>query len=172
MLLFNAPIQDYVAFSMDTVPPLNDLVGGVSLTLDADLTALDPTYKKGSVITLKGKKALKFVRYREQTGGSNLFRMRRHRQYLKSFFESTKGAIQQDPDLPVKAYASVSPYLCTSMSVNNITDLVKQISEYTLNEILAPSGRAVPGEQFYEFHPDEESLWGCVQKAYCQMSED
>lgn len=46
MLLYNAPIQDYVAFSMDTVPILNDLVGGVSLTLDADLTDLDPAYTK------------------------------------------------------------------------------------------------------------------------------
>jgi len=171
MLLYNAPIQDYVVFSMDTVPILNDLVGGVTLTLSEDLTAINPAYTKGSRITLEGNKALHFLRYRENTGGSNWYRMRRHRQYLTAFFESTERAIREDPDLATKAYSKVSPYLCTSMTVNNITELVDQISEYSLNETLAPGGTAVPGEKFYEFHVDEQSLWDCVYKAYCQTSD-
>ena len=40
------------------------------------------------------------------------------------------------------------------------------------DETLTPGGRAVPGEEFYEFHVDEDSLWNCVYQAYCKKSSE
>ena len=169
-LLFNAPINEYVAFTMDVVPLINDLVGGVTLTLTEDLTALDESYAEGAQITLLGEASLRYVRYREMSGGSNWYRMKRHQQYLHAFIEATKTAAQSNPNLAMDAFKLISPYLVTNMSVNNLSALVEQLCKYTVCETLTPGGRAVPGEDFYEFHVDEDSLWDCVYQAYCKKS--
>lgn len=171
-LIFNAPIKEYVAFTMDAVPLMNDLVGGVTLTLTEDLTALDERYTEGTKITLLGEASLRYVRYRDMSGGSNWYRMKRHQQYLHAFIEATRTAAQSNPDLAMDAFKLISPYLVTNMSVNNISAFVENLCEYTVCETLTPGGRAVPGEEFYEFHVDEDSLWNCVYQAYCKKSSE
>ena len=171
-LLNDAPIRDYMAFSMDAVPIINDLVGGVTLTLTEDLTALNKDYVKGAEITLKGKNALRFVRYREKIGGSNLYRMKRHRLYLNGFLEASRAAMQDNQDLALDIFKKVNPYLCTDLSAEKVSTLVEQLSKYEILEILTPSGDARPGEKFYEFYVHPDSLWSCVQKAFCAQSED
>ena len=51
-LLFNAPIDHYLAFTMDAVPVMNDLVGGVTVTLEDDVPVLGEEYVKGATVTL------------------------------------------------------------------------------------------------------------------------
>ena len=65
---------------MDAVPLLNDLVGGVTVKLEDDIPQLGPAYRKGESVTLRGKEALRFVRYRDTSLlDDNLRRMGHHR---------------------------------------------------------------------------------------------
>lgn len=166
-LLFNAPIANYLAFTMDAVPPVNDMVGGVTVTLTEDIPSLGEDYRKDATIRLRGKDALRFIRYREEMGGSNYFRMKRQRQYLYAFTDAARSAGSANPDLAMEVYEKVDPYLCTSLTVDNLTRLYDQLCDYTLCETLSPSGDIVPGDDFYELHVHESSLWDCVYQCYC-----
>ena len=169
-LLYNAPITDYVAFTMDAVPLMNDLVGGVTVTLTEDMPSLGKKYVKGAEITLAGNKALNYIRYREDKGGSNWFRMKRHQQYLHAFIESTKKAAKENPELAIDAFKLIGPYMCTNLTINTMASFVEQLCSYTIKDTLTPSGDIVPGESFYEFHVHEDSLWECVYNAYCNKN--
>lgn len=48
-LLLNTPIDFYVAMNLDGISELNDLVGGVTVTLEDDFSALDPTMTVGTI---------------------------------------------------------------------------------------------------------------------------
>lgn len=171
-LIYNAPVASYLAFTMDAVPLINDLVGGVTVTLTEDLPDLGKDYVKDASIKLRGQAALRFIRYREKTGGSNWFRMKRHRQYLYAFADAARAATENNPDLAVESFKRLAPFLCTNMSAENISRLVEQLCEYELLETLTPSGDIVPGEKFYEFYIHEDSLWSCVYSAYCVQKMD
>lgn len=74
--------------TMGAVPYINDLVGGVPVTVLDDFSGIDDSLVEGETITLKGEQALHYVRIR---GGledsSNLNRMKRQQQYLESMAE-------------------------------------------------------------------------------------
>ena len=55
-------IDHYIAMTMDGVGILNDLVGGITVTIPVDMTMVDPAFEEGAEITLQGEQALLFVR--------------------------------------------------------------------------------------------------------------
>ena len=167
-LIWEAPVDHYYAFTMDAVPLLNDLVGGVTITLDQDIPDLGAEYVKGAEITLKGTKALRFIRYREHIGGSNYLRMQRHRLYLAAFLNAARAAVAENQDLVLDAFKKVDSFICTDMTVNSLSEMVDQLCEYEMLDVVTPSGDIVPGEENYEFYPHEDSLWNCVYTAYCR----
>lgn len=167
-LLCGVPIGNYLAFTMDAVPVLNDLVGGVTVKLEDDIPALGPQYVRGAEVTLKGKEALRFVRYRDiEQLDSNLSRMAHHRLYMKAFTEASRTALEENEDLATQAFKTLEPFLCTDLSVENISDIVRYIEEYEILPAVTPSGEYVMGEEFAEFLVDENSLWDCVRTVFC-----
>ena len=167
-LLFGVPIDNFFAFTMETVPLLNDLVGGVSVKLEDDIPALGPEYVKGATILLQGKAALRFVRYRDTSLlDDNLRRMAHHRQYLTAFTESARTAINKDPDFAQKAFKASEKYLCTDLSAENVSALIENLGAYEILPAVTPSGSYIKGEEFAEYIVDESSLWSCVKTAFC-----
>ncbi len=167
-LLYSAPVDHFFAFTMDAVPVLNDLVGGVRVRLTEDLPVLGPEYVRGAEILLKGQSALQFVRYRDiELLDSNISRMGRHREYLEAFSQAAKDALAENADLAADAFRAAEPFLCTDLSVENISDITRWLQEYRLEPTLTPEGEYVMGEEFAEFYVDEVSLWDCVRTAFC-----
>ena len=167
-LLYGVPIDNYIAFTMDAVPVLNDLVGGVTVKLTDDIPALGPEYVRGAEVTLKGNAALRFVRYRDtELLDSNLTRMGHHRLYFAAFTQAARAAASGDEDLVTKGFRAVEPFVCTDLTVENVSDLVKQMEEYELLPAVVPDGEYVDGWEFPEYYMNEDSLWGCVQAAFC-----
>ena len=64
MLLDGQTIDGYAAVNMDAVGIITDMVGGVTLTVTSDFSAIDPTLVEGETITLYGDQALTYVRSR------------------------------------------------------------------------------------------------------------
>ena len=56
-MLGGLPIDGYYALKMDAMPLLNHEVGGVTVTLEDDMTKLDPAMKKGATLTLTDRQA-------------------------------------------------------------------------------------------------------------------
>lgn len=46
-------IDFYVAMNMDGISELNDLAGGVTVTLEDDFSSIDPAMTKGTTLTLQ-----------------------------------------------------------------------------------------------------------------------
>ena len=167
-LLHGVPVDSYLSFTMDTVPFLNDLVGGVTVTLEDDIPALGPEYVKGATITLRGTSALRFVRYRNtDLLDDNLRRMSHHRLYLTAFTDAAKATAAKDSEFVTRVFKAVEKYICTDLSVEQVSDILNDLNEYEILSAVTPDGEYVMGKEFAEYIVDETSLWDCVRMVFC-----
>ena len=164
--LYGVPINYYMAFTMDSVPILNDAVGGVEVTIPKDMTAVDPSFKMGETVLLKGDKALKFVRARMILDELNYQRMDRFKLYLYGFIVSARNTYNDNPDMVLKVLDKVNPYLTTNMTAEKLSEVAQKLSDYELKPFESIDGETVINE-VAEFYPDEESKWNAVRDAFC-----
>jgi len=169
-LLHGAPIDHYFTFSMDTVPIINDLVGGVTVTLEDDVPSLGPDYVKGNTITLRGNEALRFVRARDVSViDSNVSRMGHQRLYMNAFINQAGAKLKQDQDFILRAYDKVERFLITDLTVETVSELINDFYEYEVLPIQTYSGTYSWSEvETAQFEPDAESLWTCVRNTFCR----
>ena len=160
--LYGLNINYYVALNMDAVSILNDSVGGVTVDVTEDFSAVDPTIIQGQM-TLNGQQALNYVQTRRDVDDQlNLSRMERQKKYMEGFVRSFQAANQQDTFV-VETYEAVSEYLVSDFTTKSISSVLNQFSGYALDEIVSLQGEnklgeGNNGEQVYEFYPDEEAL--------------
>lgn len=170
-LLFHVPIDYFLSFTMDAVPIINDLVGGVTVTLAHDVPSLGSKYVKGTTVTLHGRNALTFVRNRDTSQlDSNLVRMDNHRLYMDGFTQAARTAVSKDPDLVLKIFEKTSRYLCTDMSVQTLEKLVAHLTDYTIQPAVYYDGKYdwPEDERWAGYFADEASVFSCVKKVFCQ----
>lgn len=168
-LLFDAPIDHYIQIPMSAIGVLNDLVGGVTVTIEEDLTVIDPAFRQGAVVQLRGSQAEAFVRARMALeDDTNLSRMRRQRQYLDGFQTSARKAINTDSEFTMKLLEKLSEYMQSDLTAQQLSDLVTQLDSTQVSPIRYAEGQLVEGAHYYEFYPDEISLWEMVKWAYCE----
>lgn len=144
---------------------INDMVGGVQVTINDDFSKVSKRMKQGETMTLKGEEALIFVRSRMDVGnGTNEERMARQKQYMLSFVGSAKAAMKNDLTFPIKLFNGVSEYLVTDISLNEITYLAAQAleSEFTSDSMLNIQGTSRMGERYMEFYVDDEALYDLI----------
>ena len=167
-LLFDAPIDHYIQIPMSAIGVLNDLVGGVPVTIEEDMTAIDPAFIKGTTLTLNGTQAESFVRARKSMeDDTNLARMARQRQYLDSFQKQARAAFNSDSDFMMKLVGKLSDYLQSDLTAQQLQDLVTSLDQAEIAPIRYAEGTLRKGEEYYEFYPDKLSLWEMVKSAYC-----
>ena len=168
-LLFDAPIDSYIQIPMTAIPVLNDLVGGVPVTIADDLTGIDPAFVKGATVHLTGTQAEKFVRARMGLADdTNLSRMRRQRDYMDSFQKCAKEAINTDSEFVLKLLEKMGEYLQSNLTGQQLSDLIVQLDQSQISPIRVPEGKLIEGAQHYEFYVDEASLWEILKNAYCE----
>lgn len=167
-LLFDAPIDHYIQIPMSAIGVLNDLVGGVPVTMEEDLTAVDPAFAAGATIWLNGTQAEKFIRARKALeDDTNLARMKRQRQYLDSFQKCAQAAFDSDSEFMVKQLEKLSEFLQSDLTAQHLSDLVTQLDKSEVSPIRYAEGELKKGEQYYAFYAGEASLWDMVREAYC-----
>ena len=157
--LYDAPIDGYISLRMDAIPVLNDWAGGVTVTIQDDFSSIDPSLKIGETITLNGQQAYNFIRSRQNVEDqSNLNRMARHRQYLSGLAQQLKTKVGDNAASVAELYQLLEPYMVTDMGSGTITQLAERCRGYTDGGTITLEGEAVKGEQFMEFHVDEQNL--------------
>lgn len=152
-------IDHYMTLTMDAVGKINDLVGGVTVTLLEDFSELDPTMKKGETITLQGDQALYYVRYRQGIGDqSNLSRMERQRQYLEAFYGKLMEANKKIDGFLSSTLLKVNDDFMSDCTVTQLDALSDLLEICEVKPIQTIEGKTEKGEEFIEFYPDEDSL--------------
>ncbi len=151
-------VDHYLAMNMDAISLLNDAVGGVTVTVTDDFSEVDSELPMGTV-TLRGQQAISFVQSRKGVGSQlNLSRMERQEEYMEGFMRSFKESINAESTFIVSTYAEISPYIVTDCSATVISTLSDRYADYELKEVMSLAGENHLGEQYYEFHVDEDAL--------------
>lgn len=151
-------IDYYVAMNMDAIPILNDAVGGVTVNVKDDFSAVNPTITMGE-LTLQGDQVIDYVRTRKDVGDQkNVTRMERQKDYVNGFLKKLMEKEQTDVEFALRLYEQVAPYIVTDCSSTTLSGMLDRYTEFELKEVVTPEGDNVIGEEYYEFYPDEEKL--------------
>lgn len=163
-LLLDTPIDFYLAMNMDGISEFNDLVGGVTVTLEDDFSSLDPSMRAGTTLTLMGEQAEIFVRGRHSVGiGTNESRMARQEQYMAELIKLVDAKQEQDADFVGVLYDALTPYLTTNMSRGRLINEVWATKDYERKPVVEPEGvHEVGSDGFMQFTVDEASLQEAV----------
>ena len=155
-LLYDIPIHDYLSLNMSGIVPIVDQIGGVTMTVPEDYTAIDPVFVQGSTITLNGELTEKYIRSRDTSVlGSNEQRMERQTQFVQALLEKVKSTEDGGNSMLRQFWQVGQPYITTDLSL----DMLEKIASYDMNpEILKVPGEVQAGEEHDEFHVDDASL--------------
>ena len=154
-MLMGIPIEAVLAMDISSVPLINDLLGGVTVTIEQDYTYIDPAFIKGEQVLLKGEQAESFVRYRDIMEFNSIEdRMSRQMEYLIGLIEVVSEYSG------TQLYELMEPYLETVIVTDMTADLAKSLPSYhyLTDEIAALPGEEVMGEYYEEFILDEDGV--------------
>lgn len=171
--LLGIEIDGYVAMNLDGISVLNDAVGGVTVTLEDDFTALDPAMQKGVALTLHGDQAEYYVRNRMNIGvGTNERRMERQGTFLKALQEKLSAEYHSDHDFLNKLYDALEPYLQTDIGRGRIINEAWKTRDFTYAGIVHPEGEyLVSQDGFMEFHSDRAKIQKLVIDLFYQPTD-
>lgn len=173
-ILYGVPIDKYFALNLEGIKPINDAVGGVTLTALYDIPNAGIT--KGKEVTLKGDMAEAYVRSRDMDRATAAYeRGERQMQYIKAFANQVLGAVKSDFNVVSDLYNTATKYSQTNITLNNATYLAQLMlsknitgfesysltGETTLHPL--PSNPAIINAQFV---PDEDALMELVLEVF------
>lgn len=168
-LLMGVPIDEYFAMNFDGISELNDALGGVTVTLEDDFSALDPTMTPGTTLTLRGMQAEYFVRSRMNIGvGTNEARMKRQQVYLEQIGAMLDVRVREDHEFIGALYDELTPYLVTSMSRGFLINKAWTTREYERVVAEIPGEHRIGEDGFMEFHADEQAIEQLVLELFYQ----
>lgn len=160
-VMYDLPIHGYCAVNMAAIPAINDAVGGIDVTVLEDMTKHFPQFKEGAKVHLEGENAYWYVKYRDiEKEGSARSRLNRQKQYLIAYVDQAKQAVKSDVTLPIALFNSVSKYMTTNITVDEVAYLAGNVAGYSFQEdnlIMIP-GQTDTSGRFDEFYPDDEQL--------------
>lgn len=171
-LLYGTEIDHVMAFTMDAVPVLTDAVGGVPVLVEDDFSAMTDQLPMGQEVTLRGELALTFVRGRGSMGGekTNLNVWPRQNAYLQGLYRRLQDTVQDEGFL-TQLLLELSPYLDTDCTAAQLNDLYQTVVQDKLAVLDAPAGEAVVGDEFMEFHVDEDALQQTVIELFYERRD-
>ncbi len=167
-LLQGIKIDRWMVVDTEGIALLNDALGGVTVTLQDDLTALDPALKKGESIRLQGKQAEYFVRGRMSVAdGTNSSRMERQKQYLDALLGQLINTLKSDTQGVNKVLKALSGHFMPSYDINVLINDINAYGVYAWQDMRRLAGNHQAGEDgFVEFIPDEGALKALVAEIW------
>lgn len=163
-LLGGVEIDGYVSVNMSAIPVLNDLVGGVTVTIDdPGMEGRDPSLPYGETVTLHGKQAETYVRYRDiNVSQSAISRMDRHKTYAKGWMEQARNEQQKDSQFLGKTFDALQEYMVTDLNKDAYLDagLAAMGTENLFggDHFFTVPGEGTEGLVYDEFYPDGEAF--------------
>ncbi len=173
-LFYQMPVHGYAAINMSAIETINDAVGGIDVTLTADMTNINKEFTKGNTVHLEGKNAFWYVKYRDvNVFGSADERLGRQKQYLRAFIGKTKEKVAADLTVVADLYQAVMSQMVTNVSLDEATYLASILKDYRFSEedLYTMAGETVMGEQFEEFYPDETALYEMILEIFYEEVE-
>lgn len=164
-LFYDLPIHGYCAVNMGAIPLINDAVGGVEVEALEDVWE----FRQGETVLLKGDAAYHYLHDRD-TGSFNSAgrRLDRQKQYLTAYAAAAADAMKEDISLPVKLYGTLSKYMVTDVTADEVSYLATRIPDYSFSpeRFYSLEGRTVEGGVLEQFFVDETALYELILKVF------
>lgn len=165
-LLCGIDIDFYIAITMDSVQQLTDILGGVSITMEKDYTAIHPLFQQGKTVVLDGQQALTFVT--SMNGSTNILRMERQQAFMLALQEAISEKNLDFDSLSFMADASENPMILTDCSIQTLQAAYEKLRQFTFQGIRTPQGNAVSSDTAVEFYPSETHLHSLLIERYLE----
>uniref|UniRef100_UPI00402A5C67 LCP family protein n=1 Tax=Agathobacter sp. TaxID=2021311 RepID=UPI00402A5C67 len=172
-MLGGVPIDGYYALQMEAMSLLNHEVGGVTVTLEDDMTSLDPEMKKGTTLTLTDHQAELLIQTRyAMDDDRNTERMRRQQIFMKAFMNKMKEKNAEDVNATIELYDRLRPYATENINMNELTTILQNMQGYSDKGIIIIDGESRigeklhDGEKHWEFYMDKDSLESAMKELY------
>ena len=169
-LLQGEKIDDYYSMNWNAVGSVNHALGGVPVTIEDDMTSIDPALTPGARVTLTDTQAAYYLRMRMTIGdGTNVSRMRRQRAYMNSAFSIVRSKLQEDAGFAQTLFDSVSDYATSSLTQNELASLLLTAANYKILPVEVLESEHVIGPTgFMECHVSEETALDWVISTFYQ----
>jgi LCP family protein required for cell wall assembly len=158
-LLYNLPIQGYYTIFMDQIAIIVDAVGGVTLTLDCDMTDISKHMTKGATVTLDSKTALRYLRWRDET---NAVRVNNQILFMNAFVAQLKSKLKTDPLIAVNLLNKLSDISVTNLSAQSLLYLMTSALTAEIGSIINIEGTSDLLNGTEVVYLDEKSLYMLV----------
>ena len=168
-LLGDQKIDGYAMVNVSAVQVVNDMVGGVTVTIEDDFSQRDPSLKMGETVTLMGEHAENYVRGRmDVADGSNQNRMQRQSSYEEAFLPAFQAKCNENNKFPLEVYHALEDYMTTNISAKKFCRLAILLSDDTDDEKVSISGTYGVDEEdnWQTFTPDEDSLQEAILELF------
>ena len=160
--LLGISIDEYAVTNQSSITSINDLVGGVTVTVpNDDLAAMYPELKKGAVVTLDDSNVKDFLQHRDTAADfSNEGRIERQQAYVTAYVDLLKDRLASEPDQLWQEIGQMNDYLQTSITKNKYLSLARLLEKvsFTDADYYRPTGKDSAGELHDEFYVDEDAL--------------
>ena len=164
-VLGGLPIDGYYSINMDDIGKLNHAVGGVTVTVEDDLTHKDKALKPGATVHLTDEQAEIFVRSRMDVGdGTNESRMRRQRTYMDALLAQSKEKMASDKSYVSNVYNAMHDVATTNIPGNRVSAIANLIYKTEPLGIKDIDGEHSEGKldgddkEYMRFYADEDSI--------------
>ena len=162
-LLEGIKIDACAVLSMNAIGRLNDALGGVTVTLDEDLSYADPEMAQGRTIRLNASQAELLVRGRMQLGdGSNESRMRRQRLFISGAVQAFREGMKEDAGFMDHIIETVGDDLFIGTQRAVLLNEINRAYHYEVLAVETLAGEyAIGKDGFMEFHtaPGAAAQW-------------
>ena len=161
-LLNGIPVNEYVVTNRSSMTEINNLVGGVTLTVpNNDLEEKYPQLKEGAQITLDDTNIEAYLRYRDTSKEfSNEGRIERQQTYITAYVTQLKELLKKDTSEVWNKTLEMEKHLQTSITRNKYLKLAKLLEQTSFNDTnyYRPQGTDQQGELHDEFYLDEDAF--------------
>ncbi len=167
-IIFGLPIQAYAALDLAGIAPLNDAVGGVTVTPPDNF---EDVFVAGRPIRLKGEMAMRFVRSRDTTKvDSNLVRMNHQKIYIQEFTKTAVRQARQKPSTVTDLYNLAMNYSYTDVDFSDASFLVSKfitVGTAEFSQVSVP-GKMIASKEdgFSEYYIDREKFFEVILSVY------
>lgn len=170
-LFSGLPIQTYFAIDLSAIAPINDTIGGVTVTM-IDNSFYDINFVhhfKGETLTLYGDNARKYVQQRDVNYlESTTDRVERQVNYLNAFSSKALAMTKKDITTPVSLYNVVSSNSVTNLNASKITALATCLIDNGVENL---DFKTIPGTltsdgTYARYIIDEQKLYEMILETY------
>lgn len=169
-LFNNLPIDGYMVSNQTSIVMINDLVGGVTVTVpNDDLVAKYPELTTGNVVTLDESNVRAYVQQRDTAVDfSNEGRIERQKSFVLSFMDEFGAMVKEDASSVWDSLEACSDWMQTDITKNKYLSLADAFSNTNLtpDSYYILEGEDQLGELHDEFYYDEDALQELIIKLF------